>query len=92
MSFAVSMIEHCFAFHTPKCVWLACKPQLKGMKSQTTIKMFRFLDCKYCISHRIGVKSSLMFHVHPLNIHWDAAFVKDSIMHLLVGGALQIIH
>lgn len=73
-------------------MWLAYKPWLKGMKLQATIKMFRFLACKYCISHRIEVKSSLMPHVHPLDIHWDAAFVKESIIHLLVGGALQIIH
>lgn len=62
------------------------------MKSQAPIKTFRFLACKYCISHRIGMKSSLMFLVHPVHIHWDAAFVKESIIHLLVRGALQIIH
>lgn len=62
------------------------------MKSQATIKMPKFLASKYCISHRAGVKSSLVSLVHPLHIHWDAAFVKESIIHLLVRGALQIIH
>lgn len=38
------------------------------------------------------MQSHLLFLVIPPRVHGDAAFVKESIIHLLVRGALQIIH
>lgn len=43
-------------------------------------------------SLRKKMKSVLGFLFISLHVYGDAAFVKESIIHLLVRGALQIIH
>lgn len=84
------MKEQAFAFHTCN-VSAACLLTVTKEHEPAWLTMW-MLGLLASGSQRTKMKSIFWFLFIPLRVHGDAAFVKESIIHLLVRGALQIIH
>lgn len=62
---------------------------IKGVIGKQMVTLFKF---KYCIVSASKCIPIFCFLSTLLQFRWDATFVKESIIHLLVREALQIIH